>query len=276
MAKRDVDRPRRDQPGSEPGLRINGSGQAVGESELAGARHAVLWAADGTVTDLGGDLRDAARRLNDAGQVLLAVPGGGARWQNGQRTSLGDVSLPTDLNEAGLVVGIGPGTADNDFPFRWNDGVTTVIDLLPPVGNRQAVNLDVNERGQVIGRQCAASAGCRGGALSSFWENGVTTAIPTLGGSRSDVVASTEPSTTTTQPGTTTTTQPTTTTTRPEDGPVYSCGGVSGNGARTPATAARAGTRLGAARRSPPSPEPSPTTRPTPWPGRTRRRAWAR
>lgn len=148
------------------------------------------WAADGTVTDPGGDLRDAARRLNDAGQVLLAVPGGGARWQNGQRTSLGDVSLPTDLNEAGLVVGIGPGTADNDFPgFRWNDGVTTVIDLLPPVGNRQAVNLDVNERGQVIGRQCAASAGCRGGALSSFWENGVTTAIPTLGGSRSDVVA---------------------------------------------------------------------------------------
>lgn len=177
-------------PGPSQAFDINDNGQVVGEDELSGSRHAVLWAVDGTVTDLGGDVRDAARRVNDAGQVLLAVPGGGARWQNGQRTPLGDVSLPTDLNEAGQVVGIGPGTPDNDFlGFLWDQGVTTVVDLLPPVGGRQAVNLDLNERGQVIGDQCSSVGGCRNGSVSFFWENGVTTAIPTLGGTRSDAVA---------------------------------------------------------------------------------------
>jgi len=123
---------------------INNAGQAVGVAEFPGdLYHAVLWGADGHLTDLG-------------------APYGG--W-----------SVATAVNNAGDAVG----WTDNEFgaprAVLWRDGTATALPMLP--GSFVTSAWAVNDAGQVVG---GAWPGDRGDAFMYY--DGAMMALPDLGG----------------------------------------------------------------------------------------------
>jgi probable HAF family extracellular repeat protein len=148
---------------------INDRGEAVGISgdcdQAVGrfsARHAVLWAKNGNVTE---------------------IPNlGGVTWHT-----------PMDINEAGDVVGFsnpaGTGDPAGEFishAFLWKRGATASVDLGTLPGDLFSEAFAVSERGQVVG----VSFGGANGSRAFLWENGVMTNLNDLVPGNLDVILS--------------------------------------------------------------------------------------
>jgi len=147
-------------PGDTVGMAlwINDNGQAVGASgtcansalpPIAFGAHAVLWEADGSVTDLG----------NLGGAV---------------------VNIGLAINNQGQVVGASSLTADAT-PFVSNDAFlwtreTGMRDLGTLPGDVNSVGLGINGRGEVVGESGDADGNSRG----FLYQNGVMYDLNTL------------------------------------------------------------------------------------------------
>ncbi|MFD9698062.1 hypothetical protein [Lentzea sp. NPDC059081] len=138
---------------------VNASGVIVGDSSNTQRRHAVRWAADGSVTDLEtlpGGRYAAAEAVNASGLAAgysYDSPFGqrAVRWGvDGVVTDLG--ALPGDsesyawgIISAGAIVGSSRGSGGLR-PVRWDpDGTIT------PLGNGNGAALAINDSGQITG-----------------------------------------------------------------------------------------------------------------------------
>jgi probable HAF family extracellular repeat protein len=90
----------------------------------------------------------------------------------------GSISIATDINEAGQIVGCAY-TAGGQRTFLWKNGVMTDLGTLG--GNYstpRAINRDINEAGQIVGQAQTAD-----GQYHAFlWDEGTLTDLGTLGG----------------------------------------------------------------------------------------------
>ncbi|MEU5690437.1 hypothetical protein [Actinosynnema sp. NPDC020468] len=149
---------------------VNRHGVVAGTARLAGADHAVRWAPDGTVTDLGvppGFGGSEALAINDRGAVVgrvLPADNGvihAQLWEpDGRVTDLGTLpgggsAWATGINDRGVVVGhaeVG-GTA---HAVRWDRGGITDLGALPGADAGEATG--INDRGVVVGWSLTYSA----------------------------------------------------------------------------------------------------------------------
>ncbi len=89
----------------------------------------------------------------------------------------GNLSVATDLNDAGQVVGWSTIGSGESHAFLWQDGVMTDLGTLP--GDASSTAEGINNAGEVVGTSRPAS----GSAWSAFlWKDGVMTDLGTLGG----------------------------------------------------------------------------------------------
>ena len=96
--------------------------------------------------------------------------GSGLLWRHGKFTDLGNVD-PIAINNRAQVTGIG----SDSRAFLWQDGAFTDLGTLP--GDVVSFGNAINDKGQVVGQSCGASA-CGGRAF--LWENGVMTDLNAL------------------------------------------------------------------------------------------------
>jgi probable HAF family extracellular repeat protein len=151
---------------------INTSGQIVGESEtdVPGRPHAFLYE-DGALKDIFGPGR--ARDINDSGQIVGEVDQWGDTGFLGQNGIVYDAGVMTDLglgnspfaiNNAGVVVGTGIGTASPSAVepdgFVLRDGTMRFLrDLIDECWHM--INpVDINDKGQIVAsaRTCDETA----------------------------------------------------------------------------------------------------------------------
>ena len=201
---------------------INNRDEIVGGSQTAdGRNHPFLWR-NGIMTDLGqldasGEGFGVATDINDAGQVIGVSEGRDGMhsflWTDGVLTDLGTLggsyTVAWAINNRGQVVGYSfPAGVGPAHGFLWQRGVMTDLGELTEA-------VDINDRGQVIGRCGDPSTAClwtrgrtiilglegataindRGWIVGDFvhedfsvgtglWRSGRTTELATLGGTR--------------------------------------------------------------------------------------------
>lgn len=160
--------------GQSGALGVNGAGQVVGYATTAdGAKHAVLWSADGAIQDLGtlpGDTHSEARAINDSGQVV----GWSERGPNikpfiwtaadGMRRLPGvQEGRAFAINGAGVVAGQSSGR-----PFVWSAlGGFRSLPLI--TGDTAGIALAINSLGEAVGM----STGC----VSAYYYDDDCTAV---------------------------------------------------------------------------------------------------
>ena len=163
---------------------INERGQIVGWNFVQ-STNAVLWQ-DGTSADLGalpGDDLSIATAINNREQIVGYSLGGvtwhAVIWDHGTISDLGTLtgpagcgglSLASDINDRGQVVG---GCSDEvllGHGFLWEDGAMTDLGtLIGPAGSSRAAG--INNRGQIVGKSDSVagshtrSSGSRGPSL---------------------------------------------------------------------------------------------------------------
>jgi len=156
---------------------INDAGVIVGAAATAdGERRACLWE-EGSITYLGtlGGW-SSALAINESGQVVgySEISAGSNQhhaflWEDGVMMDLGtlggDLSLASDINDLGQVVGPAETAEGKRHAFLWEDGVMMDLGVLP--GMEESDAYAINNRGQVVG----VSWG-RGGS-PFLWEDGV-------------------------------------------------------------------------------------------------------
>lgn len=100
----------------------------------------------------------------------------------------GSVSLATDINDAGQVVGWSYGLHELEHAFIWQDGHMRDLGTLPDgyrTGDqRESEAWAVNEAGQVVG-EARTTRGQRSSQRAFLWENGRMIALPALPGATS-------------------------------------------------------------------------------------------
>ena len=141
---------------------INEAGDIVGDSLFGSTYHA--WVnRGGAFTDLG---VGRAVDINDAGLVVGHYQTGQpAIWRNGVRTLLPSLAgstpaygyVVTDVNNAGDVVGYGPGANGFDTAILWRGG--KAIDLGRAGTGQRSRALGINNAGQVIGEGSIVNGG---------------------------------------------------------------------------------------------------------------------
>lgn len=90
----------------------------------------------------------------------------------------GRSSTPTDINDAGQVVGYADTRSGQSHAFFWNNGTMTDLGTL---GGSYSYAAAINSNGQVAGESATL-----GGAVHAFlWDNGIMTDLGTLGGQNS-------------------------------------------------------------------------------------------
>jgi probable HAF family extracellular repeat protein len=172
---------------------LNEGGQVVGYSKLttqAQGTHAVTWI-NGAIVDLTPELASsqgaAATGINEGGQVVGNISYGTAfLWQNGARTSLGDLgggaSTANDINDSGIVVG---SSYTNQLttlgfmqhPFAWQNGVMRDLGLLP--GDEDGGAAAINSAGQIVGSSGRTDPETYESFYRAFiYANGAITALP--------------------------------------------------------------------------------------------------
>ncbi len=163
---------------------INNAGQVVGVAEFpCDLYHAVLWGADGRLTDLGAPYGGwaVATAVNDAGHAVGWTDGQyhfpqGVLWKDGGATVLpklpGSVDASAwDINDAGQVVGgVWPGSRGDAFVYR--EGVLTA---LPAFGGRGSCAQAINNGGQAVGWSDSPDGSHR----AALWSNGVVVDLNT-------------------------------------------------------------------------------------------------
>ena len=149
---------------------VNSTGQVVGYATTKnGARHAVLWDANGEIRDLGtlDGGHSAALGINDAGQVVGWTAKGTLRqpfmWteSTGMRAIVG-VSYGTAyaISQSGVIVGEG-----DNRPVQWNGGAAaSPLYLLPSDQTGRAVA--ISAAGHVVG----TSRGCADDYNDDCWD----------------------------------------------------------------------------------------------------------
>ena len=175
---------------------INDVGQVVGTSRAAtGERHVFLWE-KGRMTDLGlyggnpdDDYRVPGPLINERGQVVWVWPRRGVViWTNGVVRSLETGRTYAQvyaINDRGQVVGSADtkakskGGSPHLRAFLWQNGRMT--DLGPDFYDGASFDMDINERGQIVGLLDHRQA--------TVWENGKLRRLGTLGGKESNAVA---------------------------------------------------------------------------------------
>lgn len=153
---------------------VNDLGQMAGQAAIGsgGATRALLWAADGSVQDIGAlypALRDSAQAndLNNLGVIVgwtgITLSTRAARWVGPVITDLGDLPGGTDsseahaINDAGTIVGESSAT-EGTHAFLWQDGVLYDLnDLIDPSDPLAATTelaqaFDINSSGKIVGR----------------------------------------------------------------------------------------------------------------------------
>lgn len=176
---------------------INDSGQVVGYSGKkivnysippsgAGYMKAVLWK-DDTITDLWlvGSINYASG-INNVGQVVCSTAPNGHlsgrcpyMWQNGNVTYIGECGgsrYVSAINDAGQVAGW-------DLvkqPFVWQNGTITYLSTLGGPYSYNSRALDINNRGQVVGRSFTDAES--GEQHAVLWNNGIIRDLGTLPG----------------------------------------------------------------------------------------------
>ena len=119
--------------------------------------------------------------INDQDQVIgTATLGGGVVWQDGQITTLGEVSGDSSaqvlgLNDEGQIVGAS-NSATANHPVLWQNGALTQLSLLGPSYNARAFG--INDQGVIVG-----STRTSADLDQAFSEqNGTTTLLGNLAG----------------------------------------------------------------------------------------------
>ncbi|MEU8301186.1 hypothetical protein AB0C04_28355 [Micromonospora sp. NPDC048909] len=149
-------------------------GAAVAESPPA-APAPLAWQDLGT---LGGSW-STPTDVNDAGQVVgTSVTADGRvrafRWQRGVLTDLGALSVNSEAAAINERGDVVGGS--DDRPVRWRNGVLT--DLVAVQGPGRAA--DINDRGEVIGIRYTPTSGMYGQGF--LWRDGRSVDLPGLGG----------------------------------------------------------------------------------------------
>lgn len=154
---------------------INEAGDIVGDSLFGSTYHA--WVnRGGAFTDLG---VGRAVDINDAGLVVGHYQTGQpAIWRNGVRTLLPSLAgstpaygyVVTDVNNAGDVVGYGPGANGFDTAILWRGG--KAIDLGRAGTGQRSRALGINNAGQVIGEGSIVNGGV---SHALRWDTGTGT-----------------------------------------------------------------------------------------------------
>jgi probable HAF family extracellular repeat protein len=140
-----------------------GAGWDINDAgDVVGGFNAYVWTADGTITGLGtlpGQSYSIALWINNARQVAGTSGTRGFFWQNGTMQDLGtlggNATEPTDLNEAGQVVGQSSLPNGSFHAFVWSPG-GGMVDLGTLGGANSRANA-VNASGQVVGWSETAS-----------------------------------------------------------------------------------------------------------------------
>lgn len=161
--------------GNSAATDINSGGQVVGWATTSGFVHAVLWATNGTIRDLGSVTGGAsgANGINDMGQVVGWVNAGGGVtspfiWTDATGITLLPIrGVANGVNKLGQVVG----TTSDGQPFTWSaaSGVTLLAGNPAAPGGASAVD----DAGDVVGwsgdATCDPYYGCYGTQRATFW-----------------------------------------------------------------------------------------------------------
>jgi len=163
-----------DPEGSSRAAAINNAGDVAGESpSSSGWNHAVRWASDGTIQDLGtlGGSSSAAVDINNAGQIIGSsqIAGDAAThyflWSSGtgmvdlNATVNPNITSVVEINDAGQIVGtIGVSNAQS-HAFLYTPG-SGLLDL-GTFGGPTSTPTGLNNKGNVVGMTTRADGTLR-------------------------------------------------------------------------------------------------------------------
>lgn len=106
-----------------------------------------------------------ARAMNESGQIVGVDSSGAVLWEGGTITRLGTWT-PTDVNEAGVIVGYrNGGNALSNIPVVWRSGV---LSDLPSAGYADARAHAVNADGTIVGVLDAVAGRWTNGGLETL------------------------------------------------------------------------------------------------------------